>query len=243
MKKSAIVTGASRGLGRELAIQLSKIGYDLILVGRDGAELAETVKSCYSISRFAVVNGDLTLATTLAEIEIFAQERGVDLLINNAAVYVRGVLDSFTESEIISTMCTNLIAPMLLTRRIFPIFKAQKSGMIININSMAGKYGGPLETVYAASKHGLAGFSQTLLHESLEHNVRVLDVFPGAMNTGMLSFRTDRESCIDPKEAAEQIIWAAKHNHTLNVSELHLTRSMRATVSDPRGLDGGPCLR
>jgi len=192
--------------------------------------MAKTVERCNKAMRFAVVLGDLTNEGTLLDLEQFAAERGVGVLINNAGVYSNGPFESMDDKQILDPLWVNLIAPICVTRRIYPYMKKQRSGVIVNINSAAGIRGGSGETIYAAAKHGLKGFSQTLRDEARPYNVQVMDVFPGAMNTTMLSHRNDLEDCIDVAEAAEIICTLLKQHASVSISDVYLNR-----VKPPEG--------
>jgi short-subunit dehydrogenase len=134
--------------------------------------------------------------------------------------------EKMTVCHMKEVMETNLIMPMILTRKIWPLFRDLGGGVIININSMAGKEGGSNESVYCASKHGLAGFSKALQFDATRDNIRVINVYLGAMDTPMSNGRKDQEKFMDPVEVASIIESLVIDPGTLRINEITLTRQV-----------------
>lgn len=223
--KTAIVTGASRGLGREIASALAiREGCRVIALGRDVERLVDPVDR--EPGMWIPVVGDIKEQGTLDELENDAARYGADMLFNVAGVYVRGQLHEQSESQILDVIATNLVSAMMLTRRVCSVMRKQGSGIIVNINSIAATDGGRHETAYAASKAGLAGFSRALRMETRDAGVIVLDVYLGAMKTEMLRHRSDLDDCIDAAEAASLILNLASARKTLQVEEVVIKRRM-----------------
>lgn len=225
--KTVLITGSSKGLGESLAVIFSKNKYNIILHGRDIVKLEEIKKQIlYEDILCDVVVGDILDNSTLTELARLSDSRDIDVFINNAAVYLRKPFNETSEDEIRNILDTNLIAPILLTKKIFPIFERKKNGLILNINSFAGKNAGEGESIYCASKHGLKGFMGSLQFDASRNSVRVIDVYLGAMNTQMVKGRKDIEKCIHTSEAADLIYKLCVEYKSLRINEVDLLRRL-----------------
>lgn len=211
MNSVVLITGASSGLGKELAkIYLNK-GYKLVLSGRH----EEGLKEFEGEKNVEIVVGDLTKQETLDKLTNTVKIKfgRIDILINNAGIIYEQLFEENTPAQLDEIMEINLKVPMLLTQKIYPIMKAQKQGKIININSKLGKEGRAYYTLYSASKFGLYGFTQTLRAEAKEHGIRVLSVHPGGIKTGLydsLPEHRDISGFMDAKEVADIIVYLSE---------------------------------
>lgn len=225
LKGSVLVTGSSRGLGRSLALAFAKSGHAVILHGRDEAALAAArAEVLNGGAECDVVRGDLTAAETIDRLYEAAQRRDLDILINNAGVYVNQPFQAMPPETLRTVIETNLVAPILLTRRMLPLFQKKKSGIVVNINSVAGKNGSDGESAYSASKHGLRGFARSIQLEANRDGIRVLEVYLGTMNTRMVEGRRDPAQCIRTDEAAELICSLCRDHASLRIDEIDLSR-------------------
>jgi short-subunit dehydrogenase len=152
-----------------------------------------------------------------------AHEWRVDVFVNNAGVYSRGPFAGLSAEDVRDVVAVNLVAPMLLTLGIFPFMAARGSGLIININSVAGRIPNGAEAVYCAAKHGLAGFARSFQDEAIRAGVRILTVYLGAMDTAMTG-RQDSSKLIRSDEAAAAIVSACANYESLQVRELVIGR-------------------
>lgn len=218
-KNTVLITGANRGLGLSLARAFANCGYHLILHCRHAMpELFDDAR---------IIMGDLEEQTTIMCLHQYIFNcGGLDVLINNAAIYRKHTLPLAGFAEIQHVLNTNLYIPIQLTRLFWPFLKKRK-GLVININSLAGKEGGEGELAYSVSKHGLAGFSKTLQFDGVRDNVRVTDVFLGAMATGMVDSRNlNKEKLIDPTEVADVVTTLCSTAYaSLRIPEITLLRS------------------
>lgn len=169
--KRALVTGASRGIGAHIAERLAREGAELVLVARDRDKLAAVAETCKQLgARVELCAADVSKAEHRRRL---VQEAGVvDVLVNNAGVESTRRLVDQSESEVRAQIEINLIAPIELTRAIVPGMIARGRGVVVNVSSMSGKSATPFNSVYAATKHGLNGFSSSLgveLHGSGVH--------------------------------------------------------------------------
>lgn len=213
MEKCVCVTGASRGLGRELALQFSK-SHNVMIHGRD-LEALQEVYNKIPKGRGYIVVGDIREEKTLDYLGEIAKAKDLDILVNNAGIYSNNLKE---------VMDVNFFAPINLTERILPIFKSKKSGLIININSIAGKQGGLGESVYSASKHALKGYFDSLRFNVTKYGIRILDVYPGGINTQMTDWRENQKLLMDPKEVAKVIVKNCELYESLSVNEISIGR-------------------
>ena len=202
--ETVLITGSSRGLGEALSFSFKERGYRVIDNNR--------------------TTGNLLDPEMISILGYQACREGVGILVNNAGVYLNKPFDQMIEHEIEAVIRTNLIAPFLLTKAVWPSFKDLGGGMVVNINSLAGLFGGNGETVYAASKHGLTGFSKTLQFDGTRDNVRVLNLTVGAMRTDMSMNRPDWNKFIDPFELAELVVSLCKERKTLRITDITVAR-------------------
>lgn len=225
MPKTVLITGSSKGLGRSLALNFAANKYNIILHGRDRPAMAEVADEILKKGVVCdAVLGDLGSEKTIDNLYEVAVKRDLNVLINNAAMYAHMPFGEMSAKELKRIIEVNLIAPALLTMRIYPIMKINKSGTIINISSMAATVANELEAAYCASKHGLRGFTRSLRYEATRHGVRVMSIYLGAMRTSMTAYREDHAQLIDPYEVAIKIFNACKEYESLNVEELNLRR-------------------
>jgi short-subunit dehydrogenase len=158
---TALLTGASRGIGAVLAPQLARAGIHLVLVARDAAKLQEVQSRCTAAGvRVRVLAADVSRA---ADRHALVREAGeIDILINNAAIETPLALADQTQDDVEAQIATNLVAPIELTRLFLPGMLARARGVIVNVSSMSGKVATPFNAIYAATKFGLNGFTASL---------------------------------------------------------------------------------
>ncbi len=181
---TAIITGAGSGIGRAAAIELCGRGYRLALCGRNAGPLKETA----TLAGGLVVQGDVTVAADMNRlVEQTVGEFGrVDAIVNNAGLAPSCDIDQMSDEQWHAVIDTNLSAAFYLVRAVWPIFRRQGSGAVVNISSIAARDPFPGFTAYAAAKAGLNGFSLSLAREGEKIGVRVYTVAPGAVETQML---------------------------------------------------------
>jgi NAD(P)-dependent dehydrogenase (short-subunit alcohol dehydrogenase family) len=180
--KIAIVTGASRGIGRGIAAALAQEGATLLLNGRNSDRLEGVAAELRSLgSPVEVLAGDVSQEQVVEQLfgHALARFGRVDLLVNNAGAFDGGPLDAFDIAAWDRVLATNLRAPFLCTRAALAIMKKQRSGRIINIGSISASRVRPNSAAYSASKHGLWGLTQVAALEGREYGVTVCCLNPG----------------------------------------------------------------
>jgi len=209
-----IVTGANRGLGKELALVFAQNHFNVIINDVNNDSFNEITKlvhkfggECYTIT------GDLHHKETISEIQKIALKTSVSVLINNAGLHCPyKPLEELTDIQIEKLIEINLTAPIKLTRSIYPIFLQNKTGTIININSLSGLKQHEQRSIYSATKWGLRGFSNSMSIESNKKNIRILDVYPGRIKT-----RPEFQYGMNPCEVAKKVFNAYQDN---NINEI-----------------------
>jgi rfaE bifunctional protein nucleotidyltransferase chain/domain len=209
-KRTAAITGASSGLGAAMAHAFAAAGFDLVLCGRDGARLdgVRDAMRARVTSRCELLPVDLTTAAGLGAFAEVLETHGVDTVVNNAAINPELVRRESASSlaEVGNVIAINTSAAIAVAQAGFKHFNIRGDGMIVNVNSVAGLRGSAHEPVYAASKFGLRGFSESVKDAWFARGVRMIDVYAGAIATGMSAGRSDIASLIDPEELAAFIV-------------------------------------
>lgn len=186
--KAAVVTGASRGLGRAMAVALGREGVRVALVGRDAGMLAETAEMIRAGGGEAhVFTADITDETQVLALEEQARAAlgMVQILINNAGVNLRKPVTEFTLAEWRGVQDANLTSVFLMCRSFVPHMKGTGYGRILNLTSIMSHVSLPERTAYSSSKAGLLGFTRALALELAGEGVTVVGISPGPFATEM----------------------------------------------------------
>lgn len=185
--KIAIITGASRGIGREIALNFAREGADVVVNYVSHADAAQEVaEQIVALGcRALVVQADVSQRPEVQELFRQAAETfgHIDILVNNAGVNKRGWFEEATDEDWDWIMGVNLKGPFICCQEVFPYMKAQQGGRIINISSVAGQYHGPKTVHYAVSKAALNSLTKVVARYGAEHNILVNAVAPGIMLT------------------------------------------------------------
>ena len=210
-----LLTGASGGLGQELARQLTQAGASVLLAGRDAQRLAMiSAELAGQGARVSSVRADLNQPEGIAAAVGAAREFGVNVLINNAGVGAFGLFEQQQWATVEQVLATNLEAPMRLTHALLPWLKAQPAAAIVNVGSTFGSLPFPGFAAYSAAKAGLRGFSQALRRELGDSEVAVIHLAPRAIDTPLNSNAVNQlnralNNHSDTTEAAARQIVAA----------------------------------
>ncbi len=186
-----ILTGATGGIGRDIARELAANGARLLLVGRNSERLADLERELrLNGTDVGHVAADIGKYEGIARVAKAAKAMSggpANVLVNNAGVNEFGVFAAQKAVDIAAIMTTNVVAPMLLTRALLPMLEEQNEAIVMNVGSILGSIGLPGQVAYSASKFGLHGFSESLRRETQGTSVSVLYVAPRATNTEMNS--------------------------------------------------------
>jgi len=186
----AVLTGATGGIGRAIALRLALLCETLLLVGRDGTKLEALQRGIVGNGgRCRTVTADLATEAGCDAVLRAAAEipGGVNLLINNAGAGEFAWLADQDDAALERIVHVNVLAPMQLARRLLPLLRAQPSAHIVNIGSIFGYLGYPGHAAYSASKFALRGFSEALRRELADGPVQVSYLAPRAVRTAMNS--------------------------------------------------------
>ncbi|MCI0569197.1 MAG: SDR family oxidoreductase [Myxococcaceae bacterium] len=185
----ALVTGASRGIGRAVAVALAEAGADLVLTStRDGGtdevrvEVERSGRQALGVAADVGRPGDVDRLVSAA----LSRFGRVDVLVNNAGVVVRRPLAEMRDADFTDVVATNLTGPFLLARRLVPGMVQRRWGRVVNVGSISGTLGTPGLSGYCASKWGLNGLTKSLAEELKGTGVTVTAVLPGSVDTDML---------------------------------------------------------
>jgi NADP-dependent 3-hydroxy acid dehydrogenase YdfG len=225
----AIITGASKGIGRAIAERLAAEKTALALVARSGDLLDERVNDCQRRGAKAqafvcdVADADAVERQFKKAIDWLG---GVDLLVNNAGVGYFASVDELPIARFDEMINTNLRGAFLCARAVIPRMKADGGGTIINIASIAGKYGSEGGGAYCASKFGLMGLNECMGLDLRAHNIRVTAICPGSVNApdfrGGRTSRINPENMIQAADVAEAVIYIARQPARIFIREMEV---------------------
>jgi NAD(P)-dependent dehydrogenase (short-subunit alcohol dehydrogenase family) len=187
-KKVAVITGASRGLGRAMAVALAEQGANLALVARDAAALDETASAARNFGVDAkTYTADVTDETSVRNLEaqVIAHFGKVQILINNAGMNLRKPIHEFTLEEWMRVVNTNLTSVFLMCRSFVPHMKGQGYGRIFNMTSIMAHVSLPERTAYSSTKAALLGLTKSLAMELAPEGITVVGISPGPFLTEM----------------------------------------------------------
>lgn len=201
VKRCAVITGGSRGIGRAIAISFAREGYDLVIgFAGNSAKADETRELCFGAAsecgkeiRVISVQGDVsTEEGAKALVEAAMNEFGrVDILVNNAGITRDGLLMRMNTEDFDDVIATNLKGAFLMTREVTRPMMKQRYGRIINLTSIVGLHGNAGQINYSASKAGLIGLTKSTAKELASRNITCNAIAPGFINTDMTKEMTD----------------------------------------------------
>jgi NAD(P)-dependent dehydrogenase (short-subunit alcohol dehydrogenase family) len=221
--KVAVVTGSGRGIGRGIAMELGRLGAQVVLAARSRNELEETARMIGKSA--SVVPTDVRRKDDLQR--LFEQTTTalgpVDVLVNAAGLGIFGPVIDFTDEAFEILIETNLRGIFFASRLVLPSMIERKQGHIINIASIAGKVGSANRAVYCASKFGVVGFTESLAEEVRQHGVRVSVICPGSTDTRFSPSETSgksRERMLRPEDIAHAVRMIVTQEPNSFISEI-----------------------
>ncbi|MGG0248918.1 3-ketoacyl-ACP reductase [Peribacillus frigoritolerans] len=186
--KTALITGAGRGIGRATAIALAKEGVHLGLIGLTMSNLEKVTAELeqYDVNVSAATADVADLEAVHQAVEHIKSDLGsIDILINNAGIAKFGGFLDLTPEEWENIIQVNLMGVYNVTRAVLPEMIERKSGDIVNISSTAGQKGAPVTSAYSASKFAVLGLTESLMLEVRKHNIRVTALTPSTVATDL----------------------------------------------------------
>lgn len=227
--KTVLVSGGNSGLGFEIAKQLVKNNYQVIILGKDKNKLIQATKKLASASVSYLVC-DLRSFRNIKKIE--TQINHVDILINCAGIIAYRPLDQQDPENIQDIINVNLLGTIFLTKAVYSYMKKRNEGLIFNVSSTSGlpTGGGAGESVYIASKFGVTGFTEALKKdvEVEKLNIKVLGFYPGGMNTKLFAKSgtpKDTSNYMDPKEVAKIAIFMIERPDSIKLDHVVVNRN------------------
>ncbi|MFL6368227.1 MAG: SDR family oxidoreductase [Nitrososphaeraceae archaeon] len=218
-KKTAIITGSSRGIGKETAIILAKKSVNVVICSRTQSEIISAVEEINKLTGSSSALGircDVSISSEVNSLVKSAIEKfgsnTIDILVNNAGVAFNTKLIDTSEEEWDQTINSNLKGAFLFTKAVLPYMISNGSGVILNVNSGAGKAGFSNLSAYCASKFGLVGLAESLVLEINEYqNIRVSTIFLGEVATKLWEeydfryYQKNKIKMLQSKDVAEKI--------------------------------------
>lgn len=226
-KGTALVTGATKGMGRAIALSLAEMGHDLLLAARQEADLERTATAIieqYPGRRVDTCACDLATDAGCARLLDWAKPRDVEVLVNNVGIYLPVSILAETDEGFIRQWQTNYMTPHRLARGIAPHMVARGRGHIINITSIAAKTAVVAAGTYSVTKAALHSLTLVLREELRAHGIRVTEIVPGSTKTASWS-GTDLpdERFVMPSDVARAVRMALAVSDGASVDEVVVT--------------------
>jgi 3-oxoacyl-[acyl-carrier protein] reductase len=231
----AVITGASRGIGRAIAERFAAGGYDVFLVARDRGSLeALTIELGHSEVDCAYYACDLLETGIIDRVARECERRfgRADVLVNNAGVAPRATFRDSDHNLWERTLALNARVPFFLTQRLLPLLLEAKPGYVINVASVVAKKGYPHQSIYTASKHALLGWTKALAQEIPTEALRVHALLPGGVATDMIREvrpDIDASALIAPEEVASVAFNLAQMSGNAMIDEVEIRRQSKST--------------
>ncbi|MEM7541730.1 MAG: SDR family oxidoreductase [Pseudomonadota bacterium] len=229
--ESAVISGASRGIGAAIAVRLAELGVNSCLLGRDNDALEEVAEQCRAAGAQAdTAAGDVRDESYLKRTceKAIGRFGGVDILINNAGMAVGGGVTDADLDAWRGVMDVNLFSTMALTKHLSVGMIERKLGAIINISSISGRHTAAGNSIYAASKHALNGFTGCLFEDLREFGIKVSAIMPGFVATSLTEkLALDDANMIQPGDVADAVEYVLRSSPHSCPSEIVLRPQLR----------------
>lgn len=231
--RSALVTGASRGIGRECARLLLEAGAEVVMLSRDFAAMQELVTLKRRCAAFtADLSNPEALQPLLKKVREHL-ERAPDIIVNNAGSFTIALVEETAVDDIKSALRVNLASPFLILKEFLGDLKKENRGHVVTIGSVADHVAYPGNSLYAATKYGARAMHEAMREETRGTGVRVTLISPGPTDTAIWddvdpdnrTGFTPRSKMLQPADVAATVLWAVTQPLHVNVDELRLSHS------------------
>ena len=229
--KTALVTGASRGIGKSISVALAESGARVILSARDTRRLETVRKEINDKGGNAVaIPADLSEEADIVSLfgEIKKRYERLDIAVHNAGVGYFEDLADFPMDKFDEIFRVNMRGTFLCCKHAMKLMIPERAGYIINVSSMQGIKGYPKQSAYAATKHGIMGMTKSLSAEAQKHNIRVSVILPGAVDTELITDarpELDRSLLIHPEDISKAVLFLLSLSGRAMVDMLVIRRS------------------
>ena len=219
----AVVTGSSSGIGFETALLLARSGFHTYATMRNLekskniTEIANTEKLSLQVVQLDV-NDDISVKNAIDKIVAAAENKRIDVLVNNAGYGLFGPLEDISIEEIKAQFETNFFGVIRVTQQVLPVMRKQNSGTIVNVSSVGGRIGVPVLSAYQSTKFALEGLSESMSYELEPFGIRVVIIEPGFIRTNIINSSTSAKKALDPKSPYFPLMQKVK-NHFKSMME------------------------
>lgn len=190
MEKVAIVTGSSSGIGFETALALARNGYHTYATMRDTRKSSKILEVAKQEGlKIEVLELDVDKEETIKNSirKVVADKKRIDVLVNNAGYFLVGCLEDLSIKDIKAQFETNFFGVVRTIQEVLPTMRMQKSGIIVNVSSVAGRIGFPVTPAYISSKFALEGLSESMRYELAPFNIKTIIIEPGVVKTNLFA--------------------------------------------------------
>ncbi len=233
--KVVVITGASQGLGRQLAIQIAKLDAKVIMLARTEKlliELKEQIVKDGGVAEYFVcdvTSPDQVNSTIDSIIEKFSQ---IDILINNAGLWTNDRIEVEHPERILDVFMVNSLGPIYTTKKVLPLFEKQSSGHLVYINSISGLDMAENKdwSVYASSKWALTGYTKSIAAKLSGSDIKVTSIHPGPIDSKMPDnagddWGKDKSWLMSPSEVAQSVIYALLAPNKIQVGQIEFKKT------------------
>jgi short-subunit dehydrogenase len=229
--KNCVITGATGGIGKQIAFELASKNCNLFLIGQNTKKLKSLKQKLEKINTKININFNSTDLTNIEDIKTTIKKiknefSPVLILINCAGKFIIKSIEKSTLDDFDTLFNINVKAPFILTKAFTKDMKNKKWGRIMNIGSSSSYNGFSGGTIYSATKHSILGFSRSLQFELKEKNIRVQCFSPSSTQTemGKISKEQDFSTFLDPKEVAKYIVFSMTFDNEMCIDEVKMNR-------------------
>jgi len=235
------ITGASRGMGTDIARAALAAGHHVVATGRDAQRVIDAIGEHDDLLAVALDVTDPAAAESAAAAAVERFGR-IDVLVNNAGNFYAGFFETLSADQVRAQMETNFFGPLNVTRAILPVLRRQGSGQVVTVTSTAGFVGGAFTSAYAASKHALEGWMESLAQELAPFGIATMAVEPGFFRTELL---VEGSSTLWPEieiddyaDQTTRTVEAWRQMHGTQVGDPAKLAAALVTLSDSGNLPG-----